>query len=77
MMHISKCVEAIVRESLLLQEFEMKYITKCESTLCNDKPATDHASIATNATYVASSSHLPCKQYLFNIAGSFVNPCMK
>ena len=73
-MRISKCVEVIVRESLLLQEFEMKYITKRDSTLCNDRPATDHASIATNATYLASSSHLPCKQYPFNVAGCFVNP---
>ena len=33
-----KQIEAIVSESLLPQEYEMKYITKCGSVLHNDKP---------------------------------------
>ena len=35
-----KQTEAIVSESLLSQEHEMKHITKCETMLHNNKPAT-------------------------------------
>ena len=40
--HVYKQIEAIVCklvESLLPQEYKIKYITKCESTLHNNKPA--------------------------------------
>ena len=33
-----KQIEAIVSEYLLPQEYEMKYIRKCESALHSDKP---------------------------------------
>ena len=52
---VYKQTEAIVNESLLPQECEMKYVTKFESMLCNDKPTISYS----DKCHIANSSHLP------------------
>ena len=55
---VYKQVEAIVNESLLPQECEMKYATKCESTLHNDNPPCSYSD-KRRIGGIANSSHLP------------------